>query len=274
MTKPWENRAKDAIDKAMDVLVKIPGVLEEWDVISTQSQISGVHQRAQILAMQCASMDIELRAFYENFIALLEHTDPACAELLRKGLNDPANQSEIPDVLAGIGLHRLYAMTIYWTSCMIVYAITDLVRLKFSTYLDQQTNSVPFANENILKYCIYIARSARYFLNPDLGLFTTLSLSHAGTCLARTLFEHKSCFPHTNLDDARELRRLMDVVEGLGGFNAWTTWKCGMDDLNHNKRGKIIALLSFLRDTWNLTAFRSTRSLLQTRRIGSFTKYY
>ena len=237
MTKPWSNRSKDAIDMAMDVLVQIPGVLEEWETISARPENSEDHAKLDLFVTHCSNINRELRAWYGQFIIICEERDPSCTEALRRGLDNPAQQVHLPDILAQAGLHRLYAMTIYWTSCAILRATMDLVFHKYSETLFPRLGEHQAANSDILKYCICIALSAKYFLKPDFGLFTTLSLSHAGTCLVRMLADHRNCYPNVDTNDVEELKRLMDLVQGSGGFDAWVTWKCGMDDSSLRKRG-------------------------------------
>lgn len=238
MTKPWNNRYKDTIDTAMDVLVQIPGILEEWDNISAQTESSETSKRLDLFVTHCLNLNHELQMWYDYFIVVCAERDPSCAESLRKGLDNPAHQVHLPEILAQAGLHRLYAMTIYWTSCTILRATMDLLNYKYSATLYPRLAEHQTANSDILKYCICITRSAKYFLRPDFGLFTTLSLSHAVTCLVRTLAGHHSCYPNIDTNDVEELKRLMKLVQGSGGFDAWITWKCGMEDLSLDKSSK------------------------------------
>ncbi|KAJ4360777.1 uncharacterized protein N0V89_001344 [Didymosphaeria variabile] len=237
MTGPWKNRQKDAVDTAMDVLAKLPGVLEEWDLLSTRKLTEKTLQRLKVFKEHCSDLDIELRVWYSNFITLFERAYPHNAEFIKEGENDPAQQAVIPDILAGMDLHLLHAMTIYWTSCTILHATIDMVENGFPAVADTGSKEPSATSGGILKYLICLAHSAKYFLKSELGLLGTLSMRYTGTCLVRTLHAHQSYYPKADPEDLKQLRRAMRLLQGLSGYDAWKFWKCGMDDLNHKKNG-------------------------------------
>ena len=237
MTGPWKNRPRDAIDTAMDVLVKLPGVLEEWDLISTRQPNNETLCRAKVFKRYCLEIDSELRSWYSNFVSLFGHEYPYDAAVLIRGMNCPAQQADIPEILARIGLHHLHAMTIYWTSCTILHATIDLVNNMFPAATDIDREIPGTAGTSILKYLILLGHSAKYFLRSELGLLGTLSISHTTTCLVRTLHAHQSCSPKIDPIDLEQLKHVMGVMRGLSGFETWRMWKCGMDDWKYDKDG-------------------------------------
>jgi hypothetical protein len=235
MSGPWKTRQKDAVDTVMDVLVKLPGVLEEWDLLSTRKSTDETLLRVRIFKKHCLSIDHELRTWYNNFASSLGPDD---AEVLLRGIGSPAQQAGIPDILARIGLHQLHAMMLYWTACTILYAIIDLVYNVFPAAIDILSERASILGANILKYVVCLAHGAKYFLTHELGLLGTLSISHTTTSLVRTLCAHQICYPEVDPTDVEQLRCLMGVVQEFSGFSAWQMWKWGMDDLNYNKKGK------------------------------------
>ncbi|KAJ4304549.1 hypothetical protein N0V90_000075 [Kalmusia sp. IMI 367209] len=235
-TGPWNNRTKDVIDTSMDIMVKIPGIFEEWDLISTQPQTLETLKRAQCFKQRCEGIENELQTWYRNLISHFEHAHPQAAEALVNGMDDLSKQVYIPEVLERTGLHYLYAMTIYWTACTILHATMDLMYCEFPAVMNAESDTLPTSSASILKYCICIAISAKFFLKPHLGLSTTLSISHAGTCLVRMLSTHHSYYPEVDMKDVEQLRHLMGIVQNSGGFDAWKVWKFGMDELNVNKQ--------------------------------------
>jgi hypothetical protein len=257
---PWETRKKSAVDTAMDILVKLPGVLEEWDLLSSRKSTDKLLLKVRVLTKHCLDIDHELRTWHNNFVSLLSPDD---AEVLLQGISSPAQQAGIPDVLARIGLHQLHAMMLYWTACTILHAIIDLIYNAFPAAIDIGSEGASILGANILKYLICLAHSAKYFLTHDLGLLGTLSISHTTTSLVRTLCAHQLCYPEADLVDVEELRCVMGVVKELSGFNAWQTWKWGMDDLNYNKKGKYRFHLYYgdISEAQMLTPCSNTRSL-------------
>ncbi|KAL1600537.1 hypothetical protein SLS60_006923 [Paraconiothyrium brasiliense] len=237
MTGPWRNRQKDAIDFAVDVLVKLPDVLEEWDLLSTRGITDETLQRAKVLKEHCSSLETELQVWYSNFVTSFEKAYPHNAEFIRKGLNDLTQQANIPDILASLDLHHLHAMTIYWTSCTILHATIDLVKYSFPAVANNSTREPSATGGTVLKYLICLARSANYFLKSELGLLGTMSMRYTGTCLVRTLHAHQIRYPEADAEDLKQLRDAMGFLRSLAGYDAWKTWKCGMDDLNYNKNG-------------------------------------
>lgn len=237
MSGPWKNRKRGAIDTIMDILVKIPGVLAEWDRLNVQGATENVINKAKAFRSDCLEIDSELRTWYSNFAASLHHKHPLEANIMLKGISCPKQQSAIPDILADIGIQHLQAMTIYWTSCTILHAIIDLVKNILTAYPGIRSGESDAQGANIPKYLICLGYSARYFLKSELGLLGTLSISHAGIGLIRTLHAHLSCSPKIDPGDLEQLRIVMGEMRQMSGFHAWKMWKCGMDDMSFNKSG-------------------------------------
>lgn len=223
----------------MDTLLQIPAILEEWDSINSQSQVPKTSQRPEKLAARCLKTWNQLRTWYIKFILTSEAWHPSCTEAVRRGLDNPAHQVDLPDILAQVGLPQLHAMSIYWTSCAILHTTIDLLHHKFPRIACMPDAEHRAARSDILKFLICIALCAKYFLKPGCGLITTLSLSHAITCLIRTLVDHQSCHPCVDQSDVNELRRLMFDVQNSGGSDPLMAWRSGMNDENYNKHGTI-----------------------------------
>ncbi|OAG12268.1 uncharacterized protein CC84DRAFT_94965 [Paraphaeosphaeria sporulosa] len=236
---PWKSRHKDVVDTAFDILVKIPGVLEEWDLISTRTSTGEALRRARVFRDQCSKVDHELSMWYSSFISVLAHAHPVEAEALLNGTDRPAQQTMIPDILAKVGLHHLHAMMIYWTTCMILHATIDLVDDFFPMATSFGSEAPRLRGFQIIKYLICLAHSAKYFLGSEMGLLGPLIISYTGTGLIRTLYAHQACFPEADPKDLEELRHVMKSIGSLRGFNTWQMWKHGMDELNNDKKAII-----------------------------------
>lgn len=217
---PWKLRHKDVVDTAMDILAKVPGVLEDWDFISTHTSTRDTLVEASVFRHKCSKIDLELRLWYSNFVSVFEHAHPMEAEVLLNGTDDPAQQARIPDMLAKIELRHLHAMMIHWTASILLYATMDLVDNQFpmASRLDREVLISP--GTRIIQYLVCIAHGARHFLGSEMGLFGPLIISHTGTGLVCGAYEHQRRFPEADPTDLEELRRVMKVVRGLKGFNA------------------------------------------------------
>ncbi|KAF2449846.1 hypothetical protein P171DRAFT_440295 [Karstenula rhodostoma CBS 690.94] len=73
---PWKTRQKDAIDTAMDILVKFLGVLEEWDLLSTRKFTEETLRRVRVFKYQRSMIDHELLMWYSSFVSVFEHAYP------------------------------------------------------------------------------------------------------------------------------------------------------------------------------------------------------
>lgn len=230
MTKPWIGRNKSSVDTALDILCKLPSLLQEWDIISAGKRYPETHDRVQRLKEKFWELEKELSIWYDEYVSFFETVlQPDEFQLLREGKDNPAKQVAIPDMLIKYGLAALYAMTIYWTASTILHSKLDLTYAELPPSTPTEAVHLQTPSFDIIKACICIARSSKFFLEPNVSLATTLSISHASACGARVLTAHRTGISEVQDAEMEELGRLMQEARSAGGF-AWTAeWKKGMD---------------------------------------------
>jgi hypothetical protein len=239
MTKPWVGRIKSASDTALDIAVKLPGMLEEWGIVMCRDQSPETDERARMLKERLWQLHAELMRWYEEYIALYKNTfaDPEGLELLVASKDNPAQQTNLPDVLIRQGVAPLYAMTIYWTCCTVLYPKMLQIHEVFTSSTPAEAELLKAPRLNLLKYCICVARSTSILLEPGAGLAS--STLFAGTAVACVISAYNSSDTETEAEheDMEELERgLRDLVERKGSM--WSqTWKAVMKkiEMRHNQ---------------------------------------
>jgi hypothetical protein len=198
MTKPWIGRTKSACDTAVDIAVKLPAILEAWETAMCQSQSSGIDERTRTLKERSWQLNAELTHWYDEYITLYKSTfaDSAELKLLYAGKDNP---TLLPDVLIQQGIAPLYAMTIYWTCCTLLY--------------------------DIMVCCICLTRSTKMLLEPSAGLASSTMFS--GTAVARVLCSYSTRGIQTKAEseDMQELERCLQDPVWTGGSMWSQTWK-------------------------------------------------
>jgi len=234
MTKPWVGRSKSAFDTALDITAKIPAMLEEFETLMCQDFVPETEERARRLKERLWQMEDELTLWYENFIRLydISFADPEGLELLIAGRGDPARQVDLPEVLIQQGVAPLYAMTMFWTCCAVIYEKMLQMHETFPPSKPKETPLPETSRLSLLKYCICLSRSTRLLSEPGAGLSS--STLFAGAAVACILAGYLGTKRETEAEreDMIELKRGSETLIGRN-HSMWTqTWSAGM---NHMK---------------------------------------
>lgn len=229
MIEPWKHRTKTPVDTAFDMLVQLPWVLQEWSGVDAGKNTPGLRERAKRLKERLWKLETELDQWYDGYTVFLEPLLQAEEiERLRTGKDNPAEQLEIPDILVRHGLTTLYAMTIYWTCCTMLYSKLDLVYAKFPPETSSEESRLQSPHFDIIKTATCLTRSTKFYLDPRVGIATTLSIAHATTCVARVLAagDPKSAALVRDIEELKEAGR---EARSGSGYIWMEAWKRGMD---------------------------------------------
>jgi hypothetical protein len=236
MTKPWAGRSKSAFDTALDIMVKVPAILEEFETVMCGDSVPETKERGRKLKERLWKLHTELLLWYDNFILLYGSTfvDHEGFELLIAGQGNPARQVDLPGVLAQHGVAPLYAMTMFWTGCAVVYEKTIQVEESFPGTSTRAPLSET-SRLDLLKYCICLSRSTRLLQEPGAGLAS--STLFTGTAVACVISNYVTNNKETETEGVRE--DMAELERGLEDIMAradsmWSqTWTACMD---HMKR--------------------------------------
>jgi hypothetical protein len=147
-TVPWKYRAKSQKDTLLDILVNIPTLLEECDLLRSYEEMpSKLVSRQQLLIGKCWLCQKRLIHWYENLI-------------LYKDLK-PIDKAESAAV-ENMDLGSVHLLTLYWSTCAILYGI-------WHEALGRKTKCPRRAY--VVFYCRKIVRAISIFLDPAVGTF-------------------------------------------------------------------------------------------------------
>jgi hypothetical protein len=249
MTKPWTGRIKSALDTVMDILAQIPGVFEGFEVVMLQECVPETDERASRVRARLWELEAELTVWYEEYISLYRShfpADPVGMELLVAGRHNPVIQTRLPEHLIQHGVAPLYAMTMFWACCTIVY--DKMLQLDESFPPGPQEGLLPEASKlDLLKYCICLSRSTRLLSEPDAGLASNTLFAGAAVACVISGYIATRRETEAEREDMTELQiGLQDVMDRSNSM--WTqTWAAGM---NH---------MTWRHDPWWARASESTR---------------
>jgi hypothetical protein len=229
-------------------MAHIPGVLEEFEAVMLQESVSETDERARRLKARLWELEAQLMTWYEEFILLYQSSfaDPMGVDLLVAGRDNPAMQTRLPEVLIQHGIAPLYAMTMFWTCCTVIY--DKMLQTDERCPPGPKETLLPEALRlDLLKYCICLSRSTRLLSEPDAGLASNTLFAGAAVACVISAYVATGRETETEQEDMAELE--MGLQDVMGRSNSmWTqTWAAGM---NH---------MTCRHDPWSARASESTR---------------
>lgn len=219
LTEPWKTYPKTQLDTIGDVLIAIPEILEEFDLLSAAPHMSTAEKRADQLKSKCWRFDENLRKWKEAYIRLIS-TRPLAREMQNIHISmDTAAEDDLPDIFIAYGLAPLQGMALYWAACALLYeTMRALFELFPSTNLGEvEELKSPRMDGKV--YCVCVVRSARYFLHPDTGLISTLAIGFPLGCIAQAICTRNSCFENF-AEESEWFRRVVNGKHTEAG-SAW-----------------------------------------------------
>lgn len=145
-TIPWRYHAKTQKDRLLDILVDIPTLMEEFDLLQSCSNKSPeLISRRQRLIDHCWLCDKRLNHWYAN-LTLYKIAKPL--------------DKEEPFMIEEIDLGSVHLMTLYWSTCVMLYNILHEA-LDRNLQLPERTDLKP--------YCRNIVKAMPVFFNPAVG---------------------------------------------------------------------------------------------------------
>ena len=150
-TIPWTGRPKPQRDHLLDLLLDIPGILEEYDkMISCANDTARGKQRNALVA-QCWELDGALQSFAASV------TPPI-------GLYDRPSPTDASTAASDEQLAEAVLKALYWSGCLLLYST-----LKFAVGPENVTTLPERADYTI--YIRNIAWAIRPLLDPQAGMF-------------------------------------------------------------------------------------------------------
>ena len=229
MENPFKGLQKTMVDTTVDVLVQLPGILEEFDRINLAEWTPEITEQTKTLKTRCWKLDNQLQTWYCNFTT---RTSTACPpEHLQKivqeiGLAPP---EDLPDILAEYGLAPMYALVQYWTACAILYSTMQVLYRMFPTTNLETARILGSPRMDLKTLTLCLARCVKQFLQPDLGLAAALSVTLPICCISQALYYQT--LTHANQEVCPKYAEIQKTLEDIGttAGGAWIT--CFLDNL-------------------------------------------
>ena len=146
-TIPWSYYKKTPKDLLLDVLVEMPRLMEESDILQSCDSPTQRDCCTEMLLNDCWHFDKQLREWLENH---------APKQILR------TPDTESPTLIDTTDLGSAHIMTLYWSVCIILYSIMRTV-MGTETRLPERGD--------IKAYCRNIIRTIPIFFHPAVGTF-------------------------------------------------------------------------------------------------------
>jgi hypothetical protein len=148
---PWELHAKTQKDRLLDILIEIPTLLEESDLLlrSSNETQEDKYYRRQRLIDHCWLCDEQLTAWHET-VTIYKNSQPF----------NNAQESILVDTM---DLGSVHLMTLYWSTCILLYSVLRQAIGPESKLLPERTD--------IKTYCRKIVRAMPIFFHPAVGAF-------------------------------------------------------------------------------------------------------
>lgn len=175
-TIPWEQHAKTQKDKLLDILIEIPTLLEESDILSrfddeTQEEKDRWRER---LIDHCWRCDEQLTNWHDTMTAYKDiapsagfqtkHRNQAFSATLDEDLQPINNNAREKSMLVDtMDLGSVHLMTLYWSTCVLLYSVLRRT-VNPDTHLPERVN-------DIKTYCRKIIRAIPIFFHPAVGAF-------------------------------------------------------------------------------------------------------
>jgi hypothetical protein len=190
---PWSHIKKTPRDRLLDVLVEIPTLMEESDILNSYDEPGKKDHHRKKLIGKCWFYDKQLREWYKKV---------SPDNVLR-----PFNTEE-STLIDPMDLASAYLMTLYWTTCILLYDVMHAIVCP-STQLPERASIKP--------YCQKIFRTVPIFFHPAVGTYRT----HLATFPLSLAILHLSAFePEERILEQRFLEEYFQRPEGmaLGNF--------------------------------------------------------
>jgi len=229
METPFKGLQKTMVDRTVDVLVQLPGILEEYDRIKITEWTPEITEQIRTLKRRCWKLDDELQNWYCNFTT---QTSSACPpqhlQSIVQAISLPPPE-DLPDILGEYGLVPVYALVQYWTACSILYCTMKFLYRTFPTTNPETASALSSPRMDIKTLTLCLARCVKQLLQPDLGLAAALSVTLPVCCISQALYFQNLAYANQALCPkyAEIQKTLEDIGTTAGG--AWIT--CFLDNL-------------------------------------------
>lgn len=165
-TIPWTQHKKTAKDKLVDILLDIPALLENFDIM--QSVIDPAEKQIMHhgLVIHAWSLDAQLTEWHNKFPIDFPHSTPS-----------NSNSIDLADLAAA------HVATLYWSICIRLHTIFhDLVFLTHSTGTDLPERM------DLKYYCHRIVTTLPIFFHPAVGTYRQHLAPFPIACVWRVIF--------------------------------------------------------------------------------------
>ena len=164
-TAPWSEIPKTPKDALMDIMVDLPGLMEQFDTMNTCVDPQLQLQLIQQLYDQCWAHHVEL----QNWATTVGKPSVTFAESLTRTDNlEYQNPSTMEFALAGLG-------TLYWTACAILYDTHQRTAIHLQALPPAMSPR---------RYIHKVAQVVPYFKAPGIGHFyQSMVAVPVGLCL-------------------------------------------------------------------------------------------
>jgi hypothetical protein len=176
---PFTQRDKTAVDSIVDLLLILPSILEDFDISRSSTVNTELHRRARRLHTRCSDLNIRLNQWKDDFVAkflsgLFWNDVELCL---------PCKDRDLEKNLLDAGLDSLYALSLYWSCCVVLHSLSSAVYHIFPPAPDIKVS--PLEPQ---KYARAIARNVTYFLHPETGLASATAVAFPICCICQSVY--------------------------------------------------------------------------------------
>ncbi|KAF2114531.1 hypothetical protein BDV96DRAFT_100562 [Lophiotrema nucula] len=219
--KPFKGQLKGAVNVLCDIVLHLPGILEEFDSITIAPLNSESKRRAEKLKDRCWLLDAQLQGWYRSqAIAVKGYIDPAHFAYISLSVGG-APPEDLSDILAHYGLGTLYGMTLYWPACLILYGLMPALHRLFQSSTEDEVDFSTISRMDLVKYTRCIARSVKHFFQPGTGLSEVMAVAFPISCICQSVYSTDLSSPDTTVSDViHEILKSLDGVDQTAA-NMW-----------------------------------------------------
>lgn len=190
-TKPWKGFQKSQEDKLLDIMVKLPSMMEEADAVRSQTQSSSILAATISLSEVCRALVHELKQWHQHWSAVsAQPFHWARRSEIYNELNNKNPGKVLPMALHFVDLETAHLENLYWASLLLIHATFCVTREWVKQFSPASVSlevsdecEVPDYGESLpipdlptitplseIHTCaINIAQSFEYFLQPEFG---------------------------------------------------------------------------------------------------------
>ncbi|QDS67857.1 hypothetical protein FKW77_007624 [Venturia effusa] len=195
LTLPWLHRTKDVKDQLIDLMIRVPGLISEFDDITMQRPpIKDTPESRRNFFRRARLLQDALETWT---VMLKESTDP---ELLR------ATEDGIPHSFDLDNMFLAHTRVLHWTLLLRFYELITIACNKIPVEGAAVTIDDTMFEFNPVPYALKIAKSVGYFYQEGGGLVLAQSVSFS--LGSTTLY-----FSRGNLRDSVEARAIWDSLK-------------------------------------------------------------